>query len=438
MNWFANYLSDRYQRVVLRGIYSKWVQILAGIPQGSILGLWLYIMFTSDIVHYITNIIKLYADDSLLMTSEDTEEACCRRLEPDIHRISRWAKNWKITLNPSKTVSLTITHTHREMFPLFMDGEFITEVYEHKHLGMFLQRNGKWGTNTDYMAGRASKRLFVLRSYTQNFNRLTLKQLYISYIRPLLEYGSQVWSNITLAEEEQLEEIQRSAIRIIAGLKIGTSHEMLYNEVDLPLLQQRRYVSRMLTMYEVVNSDVPGRLNCHSVDTVSNRNPYNTRQGHNLSLPLPRTEHFRNSFLPTAIREWNDLTEETKSCTSRNGLKNKLKQNQNKHYEHELTRMSSVNLARLRVGNHNLNSCLFDRLMSESTACECGHIPEDPAHYFLTCQRYHRHRSDIVKCIPFEAWNLATILHGSNRYDHSLNREICLTVQAYITSTARF
>ena len=440
LSWFADYLTDRHQRVVLRGVYSKWIQILAGVPQGSLLGPWLYIMFTSDIVHQIMNIIKLYADDSLLMTSGETEQECCIKLEPDIDRISRWAKSWKITLNPTKTVSLTVSRTHRDMFPLYMDGEFITEVFEHKHLGMFLQRNGRWGSNIDYMVGRASRRLFVLRSYTQNFNRSTLKQLYSLYIRPLLEYGSQVWSNITLAEEEQLEEIQRSAIRIIAGLKIGTSHDLLYKEVDLPLLQQRRYVSRMLAMYDIVNSEVPGRLNRHSVNTVNDRNPYNTRQGNNLSLPLPRTEHFRRSFLPTAIREWNILPEEVKTSNSRGSLKNKLrhKKNNNPYYDHELTRMSSVNLARLRVSNHNLNGCLFDRLISESASCECGHTPEDPAHYFIECERYNRNRSDIVKRIPLEAWNLPTILQGSKRYDQSLNREICLTVQAYITSTSRF
>ena len=440
LDWFADYLTERYQRVVLKGIYSKWIQILAGVPQGSLLGPWLYIMFTSDIIQHIINIIKLYADDSLLMTSGDTEEECSLKLEQDIDRISSWAKKWKIILNPSKTVCLTVTRTHREMFPLFMDGVFITEVYEHKHLGMYLQRNGRWGFNTDYMVGRASKRLFVLRNYTRNFNRVTLKQLYISYIRPLLEYGSQVWSNLTLAEEDQLEEIQRCAIRIIAGLKLRTSHDQLYQEVDLPLLKQRREVSRMLTMYDIMNCETPGRLNRHSVDTVNSRNPYNTRQGHNLSLPLPITEYFRRSFLPTAIRGWNALPQEYKNLDSRAFLKNKLKhrKNENRYYNHELTRMSSVNLARLRVGNHNLNGCLFERQMSDSARCECGHLPEDASHYFLSCQRYDRLRREVVNNIPLEAWNLPTILHGSKRYSPTLNEKICLTVQTFINASARF
>ena len=440
LKWFADYLTQRYQRVVLRGIYSRWIQILAGVPQGSLLGPWLYIMFTSDIIYQIVNIIKLYADDSLLMTSGEDEHECSLKLEQDIQKISSWARRWKILLNPLKTVCLTVTRTHRQMFPLFMDGVYITEVYEHKHLGMFLQRNGRWGHNIDHMVGRASKRLFVLRNYTKNFSRQTLKQLYISYIRPILEYGNQVWSNITLAEEEQLEEIQRDAIRIIAGLKIGTSHDMLYREVDLPLLKERRRVARTLSMYDITKSETPGRLNKFTIETVNDRNPCNTRQGNNLTLPLPRTEQYRRSFLPTAIREWNALPQPYRGSVSRNSLKNKIKhkKNQNPYYNHVLTRMSSVNLARLRVGNHNLNGCLFERLMCESPRCECGHSPEDPHHYLLMCHRYDRLRSDVVKSIPFEAWNLPTLLHGSNRYNQSLNQKISLTVQKFITTSARF
>ena len=287
-------------------------------------------------------------------------------------RISKWAKTKKITLNPSKTISLTVTRTNRDLYPLFMDGEYITEAVEHKHLGMLLQRNSKWGLNTDHIAGRASRRLFIL--YTQKFARVTLKQLYTSYMRPLLEYGGQVWSNLTAAEEDQLEEIQRAGIRIIAGLKISTSHIKLYEEVDLPTLAQRRYVTRMLTMFDVLNSDMPGRLNLRSVSAVNDRNPYNTRQGLNLTLPLLRTEHFHRSFLPTAIHEWNALTDDQKSCTCRQSLKRMLKhkKRQNPYYDIEVTRLSSVNRARIRAGNHNLKGCLFDCSMTDSAACECG------------------------------------------------------------------
>ena len=91
-------------------------------PQGSILGPWLYIMFTSDVVNEIPNIIKLFADDSLLMASADNRERCCEKMEPDILRIAKWAKTWKLKLNTTKTLALTVTCTNRDTFPLFMNG----------------------------------------------------------------------------------------------------------------------------------------------------------------------------------------------------------------------------------------------------------------------------------------------------------------------------
>ena len=247
----------------------------------------------------------------------------------------------------------------------------------------------------------------MLASYTKNFIKSTLQQLYIlvSYIRLLLEYGSHVWSGITQSEEDKIKEIQRSAIRIIAGLKIGTSHGKLFEEVDIATLEQRRHVARMLSVFDIQHCEIPGRLNKESVTAVGDRNPYNTRRGLNISLYLQRTEHLRNAFLNKAIREWNNIPDEMKRCTSRSSLKRMLKHksNQRRYYEHIHTRMSSVNLARLRCSNHNLNGCLFDRMMSDTAACDSGHCPEDPKHFFIYYDRYAQLRRDVTRQIPFEA-----------------------------------
>ena len=147
-----------------------------------------------------------------------------------------------------------------------------------------------------------------------------------------------------------------------------------------------------------------------------------------------------DTLLEKKLSEWNEMTEDKKSSNSRNALKSKLKpkKSQTPYYEHELTRISSVKLARIRVGNYHLNSCLHDRLMNETVACDCGHPIEDPSHYFLMCERYDRQRKDVVLRIPLEARTIKTILHGSSRYDDKLNKEICLTAQTYITASGRF
>ena len=440
LRWFSSYLSGRYQRVVLNGIESRWKEITAGVPQGSIMGPLLYIIFTRDVVNGMETCLKLYADDSLLMASGRTEEDCARKMQPDIERISRWAKNHKIKLNATKTKTLTITRTERGVYPLFMDGEFIEEVMQHIHLGVTLQRNGRWSKNIEAMINKANQRLYLLRKYTRYFNRKTLKQLYISYIRPLVEYGSQVWTYITVHESNSLEEIQRAACRIITGLKIGTSHEKLKNELDLEDLSYRRYVARMTTLHDIINSEIPNRLNRWSLQMVRDRNPYNTRRAGDFSFDLPRTEHQRNSFLQTAIREWNSIPESVKSLSTRSALKCRLKHRSrpNSYFSFELSRMSGVNHARLRSGNCNLNQNLCRIGLAESPMCECGREDETVVHFLLVCPRYDRLRREITSKIPLEAWNLRTILYGSDRYSQELNLQIAKTVQLFITATARF
>ena len=160
-----------------------------------------------------------------------TEEACTNKLQPDIKKISAWAKRNKITLSAAKTKTLTETRMDHGMFSMYMDGQFIEEVLQHHHLGITLQRNGRWTKNVEIIIKKANKRLFILRRYTKHFCRSTL-----SYIRPLLEHGSQVWTYLTIHKSEAVEEVQGAAIRIITGLKIGTSHQALYDEIDLPTL----------------------------------------------------------------------------------------------------------------------------------------------------------------------------------------------------------
>ena len=290
------------------------------------------------------------------------------------------------------------------------------------------------------MLAKANRRLFILRKYTCKFSRKTLRQLYLSYIRPTLEYGSQVWTYLTLNESESIEEVQRAAMRIITGLKSGTSHEALNNEMDLPSMSYRRYVTRMVNFFDILHSENPERLGRHSVNTVSERNPYNTRRSLDVSLPLPRSEHRRRSYLFTAIKEWNSLPVSIRSITTRNGLRTSLKYKSkpNPYYSYELTRMSNVNLTRLRSGNHNLNDNLHRISLIDSPACDCGHPCEDDIHYFMECPRYNQARKDITCVIPLEAWNINTIYRGSPRYDIKLNETICITVQRFITSTARF
>ena len=109
LNWSNNYLSDRKQRVVLPGTVSDWLLIRAGVPQGSILGPLLFLLYINDIVTDIGSNIRLFADDTSLYIIVDDPSDAANCLSRDLDKISRWAATWLVSLNPAKTESLLIS-----------------------------------------------------------------------------------------------------------------------------------------------------------------------------------------------------------------------------------------------------------------------------------------------------------------------------------------
>ena len=139
VNWFASYLSKRRQRVVINGQSSDWVHILAGVPQGSILGPLLFLIYINDIVKHIGCSISLFADDTSLYIVVDCPFHSAQLLNnTDLQTISDWAAAWLVTFNPLKTLSMIILRKCNPVFhpPLFMNGTMIMNTSSHKHLGL--------------------------------------------------------------------------------------------------------------------------------------------------------------------------------------------------------------------------------------------------------------------------------------------------------------
>ena len=106
LSWFKSYLSDRKQRVVLPSTVSKWTFIRAGVPQGSILGPLLFLVYINDIVKDIGSNIRLFADDTSLFIIVDNPVTAADSLNTDLNKISQWAASWLVTFNPAKTEAL--------------------------------------------------------------------------------------------------------------------------------------------------------------------------------------------------------------------------------------------------------------------------------------------------------------------------------------------
>ena len=190
------------------------------------------LIYINDIVMDIGSTVRLFADDTSLYIIVDDPVEAARCLNLDLERIHRWAERWLVKFNATKSESLLVSRKRIKPFhpSLVMNNEAIKEVSSHKHLGLFLSNDGKWHEHINYITAKAWSRIYVMRKLKFLLDRRSLETIYISFIRPLLEYTDVVWDNCTRYEVEAIEKIQLEAARIVTGTTKLVSIEELYNE----------------------------------------------------------------------------------------------------------------------------------------------------------------------------------------------------------------
>ncbi len=442
LNWLRNYLEDRKQCVVLNGMKSEPKSINAGVPQGSILGPIMFLIYANDIPTILESSTKLYADDTSLYVSDKDPNTANEKLSADLERLSAWSKKWKVIMNPEKTERMIISRKRNvREYELKMDGREISIVKHHKHLGIVLQSNGKWDKHIEGIIAKAKKKVDMMNALMYKLDRLTLDTLYKTFIRPKLEYGCILWDNCTLNLKIKLENVQLSAARIVTGAVKGTSHRTIYQESKWETLQERRNQQQKTMMYKIMNNLTPPTLKSLIPLQVHETIQYNLRQGNSLRLVKANSNAYRNSFVPTAVKAWNNLNDETRNIPTLCQFKRKIKGNKVKMKDrlNVGSRKGQIMLSRIKIGHSGLNKNLYDNHISESPQCDCGASNEDANHYFFSCQRHETARKTMLDSIPtcFDKC-LNVFLNGDDVYDENQNKVLFKIVTKFIVNSDRF
>ena len=212
----------------------------------------------------------------------------------DLEIIMTWAKPWLVSFNPKKTESLFIScKLNKPVHPhLFIDKQIIIELDSHKHLGVFLSNYCTLHKHIDYVKEKAWGRITIMRRSKFCLDRKSLETIYLTFIRPILEYADAVWDNCTNYEKQELDKIQTEIARIVTGATKLVSLHVLFDEVNLEPLEDRRVTHRLLLLYKMFFILSQDYLSLLIPPTVNNISKYNLRNAQNIQTFDSRTTQY--------------------------------------------------------------------------------------------------------------------------------------------------
>ena len=323
----------------------------------------LFLVFINDIVNEIGSCIRLFADDTSLFIIVDDPVASAERLNADLIKILQWAETWLVTFNPNKTESLIISRKiNKPLHPsLYMNDQQVLEVDCHKHLGLYLSNNGSWHQQINFVLEKAWCRINIMRKLKFKLDRKSLEIIYTAFIRPILEYGDVIWDNCAQYEKNEIEKIQLEAARIATGTTKLISINTLYKETGWETLEKRRKNHKLTLFFKMSTNVSPSYLSSLVPQSVDHASGYNSRNSHNLRPIATRTNLSYNSFLPSVIRDWNELPVVVRQLDSVCSFKNYLNRDFTPVPKYYLTgnRKSQILHTRLRTNCSSLNNDLF-------------------------------------------------------------------------------
>ena len=197
------------------------------------------------------------------------------------------------------------------------------DVKFYKHLGVTISDDGSWNKHIELVIDKAYSRLYILRMLTFRLGRLSLKKLYLSFIR-LLKYGDVVWNPHNMHLINILEKVQIEAMRIISGGTKLTPLRELYKETGLSKLKDRRENHKLIQLFKMQNDLTLASLSILIPNRFQDVHTYNTRHSNAFPLPRIRTSLYASYFLPSTLKLRNSLPPEIKDCPSLSILKSRL------------------------------------------------------------------------------------------------------------------
>ena len=330
-NWVSNYLINRTQVVAVNGAESNVGSVLSGVPQGTVLGPLLFVIYINDMLDSISSEGLLFADDTKVFHQICSKQDSLK-LQSDIDKLEAWTKIWLLRFNADKCHVLTmgkfenILHTHRYK----IGGKELEHVFEEKDLGVLVDSDLSFEEHITAKVKKANQITGLIRRSFTYLDGKSFVKLYTALVRPHLEYAQSVWSPQSKKLTDLIENVQIRATKLVDHIGNLDYSERL-QLLNLPTLAFRRLRGDLIEMYKHF-AKYDREIVSESFQPKERLNRRHRLQVHERKAKDGIRGVQTNSFYYRIAKHWNNLPAEVVEAPSVDVFKNRLDKELKDHH----------------------------------------------------------------------------------------------------------
>lgn len=324
IEWFRSYLSDRKQRVKFQNTMSEEVSVNLGVPQGSILGALLFILYINNISAIFKYCkIKLFADDTLLYVDETNVDVAINKINEDLSVLFQWLCVNKLKLNVVKTKYMILSNREQlSDMKVIIDGANIVRVSEIVYLGIVIDDKLKFNNNMDYVCKKLGKKINFFSRISRKLDLESRITVYNTIVSPHFKYCSTIMFLSNETGLKRLQVFQNKAMRIILKCNRQSKEKEMLNSLKWLGVKDSICVDVLKFMFKIKNNLLPKYLDECFISNESNY--YRTRSFGDFKIPRVKRSSTQNSLIYNGAKLFNELPNEIKNEKNFNVFKRKL------------------------------------------------------------------------------------------------------------------